>query len=136
MLYTARIEATQGGSKFIADKNGNFPFLAIDLQTGRIHPFGGIINGTVGRRLGIKSGDIVTLNVSASRNDAGQTNYQHSVMSFLTETVSQELAKAVVAQMLGNQMPVATVPATTTNSVVEETVVEETAEAAVTDDTF
>lgn len=129
MLYTARIEQTQGGSKFIADKNGNFPFLAIDLTTGRIHPFGGIINGTVGRRLGIKSGDIVTLNVSASRNDAGQTNYQHNVMSFLTETVSQELAKAVVAQMLGNQMPVATVPATTTNSVVEET-------AEATDDTF
>lgn len=131
MLYTARIEATQGGSKFIADKNGNFPFLAIDLTTGRIHPFGGIINGTVGRRLGIKSGDIVTLNVSASRNDAGQTNYQHSVMSFLTETVSQELAKAVVAQMLGNQMPVANPTTAPVNSVVEET-----AEATADEDTF
>jgi hypothetical protein len=99
MLYIARIEVATG-DKFKVDKNGNMPFLAIDLNSNKIHPFGGIINGTVGRRLGLKSGMTIQLSVSSSKNPEGQTNYQHAVTNDLTQAISQELARSVVADMM------------------------------------
>lgn len=105
MLVTVRIKKAQGGN-FKMDKNGNMPYLCLDLQTGKIISFGGIINGSVGNKLGLVENGIYTLNISSTQTTVGAntyTNYNHDVIADLTQSVYTEGAKLVAASLFGTQ---------------------------------
>ena len=111
--YVVRLVATTAGEKFKTDKNGNTPYIMQPVNGTRIAE-GGIINGTVAHRLGLKAGSIASINITKTKSEDGQyDNFTHELVVDLTAQVASQMASQVLAQMTaGFNMPVVT-PVTT-----------------------
>jgi hypothetical protein len=109
--YVVRLVATTAGEKFKADKNGNLPYILQPVNGSRIDK-GGIINGSVAHRLGLKAGSICSINITETKSADGQyTNFNHDLVSDLTSAVSTQIAANVVSQMMGSYMAPTLTPA-------------------------
>jgi hypothetical protein len=107
MIFTFQA-VRASGAPFIADKTtGIFPMLLMNLQTGKIHPTGGIVADVVAKRLKLQENGIYTMDISSytSKPDAsGKTykNYSHRIIANLTDTIAAAGANIVAQQIFGN----------------------------------
>ena len=97
------VRATNGGS-FKPNANGDYPFLLSDtLNNNKRLAFGGIVDGTVGKNMGLKDFHVYDMNLEEyqSKNINPNTNehyinVSHKAISCLTDDINKVMAEKIV----------------------------------------